>query len=120
MKTFIIPLMIAIISGMGLGGGGLLVIYLTLFEGTDQIIAQWANLSFFIITALASTVMNARAKRIRWRTTLLLSAAGIAASLLGTIAASALDSALLGRIFGSMLVIGGAISLFSGKSSSHS
>ena len=37
-----------VIGAMGLGGGGVLIIYLTLFLGMEQGIAQGVNLIFFI------------------------------------------------------------------------
>ena len=113
MKEFIIPLAIAILSGMGLGGGGLLVIYLTLFENTKQIIAQGANLAFFIVAAIASTIINTKNKSIKWKTTLILSAVGIIGSILGTFLAGAIDPSLLRKIFGGMLIFGGSSSIFS-------
>ncbi len=112
MKTFIVTLIIAILSGMGVGGGGLLVIYLTLFENTEQIIAQGANLAFFIIAATASTIFNAKKKKIQWKTTLIMSTAGIAAAYFGTLLASDIDPSLLQKIFGGMLIAGGGSSLF--------
>ncbi len=113
MKAFIVPFIIAVLSGMGLGGGGLLVIYLTLFENTEQIIAQGANLAFFIIAATASTVINTKNKSIRWKTTLIMSAAGIFGAILGTYLAGATDPEILRKIFGGMLIFGGVSSLFS-------
>ncbi|MGM9632689.1 MAG: TSUP family transporter [Eubacteriales bacterium] len=112
-KTFIIPLIIAILSGMGIGGGGLLVIYLTLFESVEQIIAQGANLAFFIIAGTASTVFSARKGKIRWKNTLVMSACGLITSLLGVYIAGALHPDILKKIFGVMLIIGGGSSLFS-------
>lgn len=113
MKTFFVTLIIAILSGMGVGGGGLLVIYLTLFENIEQIVAQGANLAFFIIAAIASTIYNAKKKKICPEITLSMSAAGIATAYLGTLLASNIDPSLLQKIFGSMLVLGGLSSLFS-------
>ncbi len=113
MKTFIISLIIAILSGMGVGGGGLLVIYLTLFENTQQIIAQGANLCFFIAAAIASTIYNAKKKKIVWKTTLILSASGVAFSLLGAFVAGIIDPDILRKIFGGMLITGGISSLIS-------
>lgn len=113
MKTFIISLIIAILSGMGVGGGGLLVIYLTLFENTQQIIAQGANLCFFIAAAIASTIYNAKKKKIVWKTTLILSASGVAFSLLGAFVAGIIDPDILRKIFGGMLIAGGISSLIS-------
>ena len=36
-----------IIGGMGLGGGAVLIIYLTVFKNTEQLRAQGINLLFF-------------------------------------------------------------------------
>ena len=113
MKMFIISLIIAILSGMGVGGGGLLVIYLTLFEGTEQIVAQGINLCFFIAVAIASTIYNIKKKKIAWKTTLVLSAFGVAFSLLGAWLAGVINPAILREIFGVMLILGGVSSLLS-------
>lgn len=113
MKTFIISLIIAILSGMGVGGGGLLVIYLTLFEDTEQIVAQGANLCFFIAAGMASILYNVKKKKIVWKTTLLLSISGAIFSLLGALVAGIIDPGILRKIFGIMLIIGGFSSLIS-------
>lgn len=113
MKFFIISLLIAILSGMGVGGGGLLVIYLTLFEGTEQIIAQGANLCFFILCGLASTIYNVIKKKIVWKTTLILSLSGAISSVLGSILTSQINPYLLRTVFGGMLVFSGGASLIS-------
>ena len=113
MKTFIVTLIIAILSGMGVGGGGLLVIYLTLFEDAEQLIAQGANLAFFIIAATASTVFNAKKNKIQWKITLVISAVGIVFAYFGALLASSIDPSLLQKIFGGMLIAGGVSSLFS-------
>ena len=112
MKIFIIALIIAVLSGMGVGGGGLLVIYLTLFEGTEQLIAQGANLCFFIISALASTLYSIKKGRIAWRTTLVMSCAGIIGALVGSVIAGVIEPGILKKMFGIMLVFGGTYSLF--------
>lgn len=113
MKAFIISFIIATLSGMGVGGGGLLVIYLTLFESAEQIVAQGTNLCFFIAAAIASTVYSAKKKRIVWKTTLILSFSGVVFSVLGGYLAGVMDPAALRKIFGGMLVLGGISSLFS-------
>jgi uncharacterized membrane protein YfcA len=113
MLDFLIFFAIAAISGMGLGGGGLLVIYLTLVVGTPQIIAQGANLAFFIIAASFSTLYNAIKKQIKWKITLTMSASGIILAYLGTLTAGNMDSSILTKIFGAMLILGGLASLLS-------
>ncbi len=113
MKILLISLIIATLSGMGVGGGGLLVIYLTLFESTEQIIAQGVNLCFFIVAAVASTVYNVYKRKIVWKATLILSASGVLFSVLGALAAGAINPDILRKIFGIMLIIGGFSSLIS-------
>ena len=113
MLDFLIFFAIAAISGMGLGGGGLFVIYLTLVVGTPQIIAQGANLAFFIIAASFSTLYNAIKNQIKWKITLTMSASGIILAYLGTLTAGNMDSSILTKIFGAMLILGGLTSLLS-------
>ena len=45
-------------AGCGLGGGGLLVVYLTLAKDADQVVAQALNLLFYILSATSSTFAN--------------------------------------------------------------
>ena len=42
---------VAVLSGMGVGSGGLLVVYLTLAAGMQQAPAQALNLFFFLFAA---------------------------------------------------------------------
>ena len=112
MVDFIVSFIIAILSGMGVGGGGLLVIYLVLFKNTPQIIAQGANLCFFIIAAIASTIYNIKKSKIVWKTTLIMSASGILFTLAGSFVAGMIGSDFLRKIFGAMLIITVMISLF--------
>ena len=113
MKAFIIFLIIAILSGMGVGGGGLLVIYLTLFEGVEQIISQGTNLIFFIAVAVTSTIYNISKRKIVWKTALILSISGAIFSLIGALIAGTINPNILQKIFGGMLIIGGISSLIS-------
>ena len=113
MKIIIISLIIATLSGMGVGGGGLLVIYLTLFENTNQIIAQGVNLCFFIAAALTSTIYNIYKKKIVWKTTLVLSISGFIFSLFGVWIAGIISPNILRKTFGTMLIVGGFASLIS-------
>ena len=54
MKIAIASFIIALLSGMGIGSGGLLVIYLTLLEKVPQLTAQGINLLFFIFASASS------------------------------------------------------------------
>jgi uncharacterized membrane protein YfcA len=64
--TIIASFLISALMGMGIGGGGLFVIYLTLCLNFEQILAQGTNLIFFIISALFSLFIHLRKRKIRF------------------------------------------------------
>ena len=113
MSMFLISLIISTLSGMGVGGGGLLVIYLTLIQNVEQLISQGANLCFFVATAIASTIYNSFKKKIYWKTTFVLSTVGIIFSIFGVWIAGKINPYFLRKIFGIMLIISGSFSLIS-------
>ena len=51
-------LIIAVLSGMGVGSGGLLVLYLTMVRDTPHLTAQGLNLLFFIFASGASLCIH--------------------------------------------------------------
>lgn len=70
MMNAVVGLLTGIIASMGLGGGFVLLIWLTMFQDMPQRAAQGINLLFFLPIALVSVVMHARAglidKRLVW------------------------------------------------------
>ena len=56
-----------ILGSMGLGGGGVLIIYLSLFTETEQLKAQGINLLFFIPIAAASVIIYSLKGLIKWK-----------------------------------------------------
>lgn len=111
MKIAIAAFAIALLSGMGVGSGGLLVIYLTLVEKVDQLTAQGINLLFFIFSASASLLLHITRRRLYAGVILILSLCGIVGSLLGSTVAAKLPSPILSKIFGVMLTVSGILSL---------
>ena len=49
-----------VFGAMGLGGGGVLIIYLTGIVNTEQALAQGINLLFFIPCAIVAVFMHAK------------------------------------------------------------
>ena len=114
METFLVMLAafgIAVLSGMGVGSGGLLVVFLTLVADVPQIRAQGMNLLFFLFASGAAMLVHVQKRRLSLPVILLLSAAGLIGSLPGTYAALVLPEALVRRLFGGMLVLSGTVSL---------
>ena len=71
-----------IVSAMGMGGGTILILCLSLFLGKDQHIAQGANLVFFIPTSIVAIIMNIKHKLIKWKTGITVSIFGIIGSII--------------------------------------
>lgn len=109
---FFIPLLIAILSGMGMGSGGLLVVYLRLLGGESQLALQSLNLIFFIFSSGASLTVHLPRRRIYGGALLLMAIAGICGALLGSAAAVAIDGDILRRIFGYMLIATGGFGVW--------
>ena len=109
--TILIVFVIAALSGMGVGGGGLFVIYLSLFTATPQLMAQGINLLFFLLCAGSSLLFHLQKRKIYFVAVAIMAGAGIVGSLLGSTVAAQIDESILRKIFGVMLVISGIITL---------
>lgn len=107
----LIPFSIAVLSGLGVGSGGLLVIYLTLIEGLPQLRAQGINLVFFLFSAGASMLVHLRRRRLLPTLCILLILGGIPGTLAGSFLAVSLPGTLLRQIFGGFLIVAGTLTL---------
>lgn len=101
-----------ILSGLGVGSAGIFVLYLTLFLNIEQVSAQGINLLFFILSAGASLIIHIRNRHVPWRLVGFLIVCAIPGCMLGTYLATRLDSRLIAKIFGGMLILSGCITLF--------
>ena len=108
---FVVAILFAALAGLGVGGGGLLVIYLTAFTEMEQRAAQGVNLCFFIIASLAALFYYIGRRRINYALVLLCCTVGCASSVLGSFAAAYIPSEVLRRGFGAFIAVAGAVSL---------
>lgn len=102
-----------IISGMGIGGGTLLIPALTIIIGTKQQIAQSINLLVFILSAAAALCVHVRKHNIEKGLLLKLAVTGCAGAIIGSLIAVNLDSGILKKVFGAFLFIMGIYEIFS-------
>ena len=65
MKSFFVVLIAALLSGMGVGSGGFYLLYLTDALEVAQYTAQGANLVFFTLATLASSLLSWRGGRLQ-------------------------------------------------------
>ena len=101
-----------IIASMGLGGGFVLLIWLTLFEDVAQRSAQGINLLFFLPIALVSVIMHLRAGLIDKKLVLSLIPGGIVGAILGTIGSQVVGNDLLRKLYALFLLAFGLRELF--------
>lgn len=105
---FFLPLMCGVlsgvISGMGIGGGTILIPALTIFLNLSQHDAQGINLLYFIPTAITALIVHIKNKNIKYKTALLLASFGGLGAALGAILANNTESNLLRKLFAFFLL----------------
>lgn len=104
-----------ILGAMGLGGGAVLIIYLTLFTDTPQLQAQGINLLFFIPIAVLAVTIYAIKKEIKWKLVLKIAPFGAIGTALGWYAAGKFENGWLSKIFGAVLILLGIWQIFGNK-----
>lgn len=108
----IIGILSGIAASMGFGGGFVLIIYLTVFEGVNQITAQGVNLLFFLPVALVSLIIHWKNGFIKWKMLLRLVPGGLLGIALGAFAAAHINVDFLQRLFAGLLIFVGFKELF--------
>lgn len=105
-------LMSGIIGGMGLGGGAVLIIYLTVFQNMEQLRAQGINLLFFIPIALVAVIIYSLKKQIKWCATLPLAIGGILGAVGGFYLTDFIGGNFTAKLFGGFLILLGLKEIF--------
>ena len=105
--SVLVGIVLGFLSGLGVGGGTFLMLWLTLVLGMDPQSARCINLLFFIPCAICSSLF-------RWKQGTLPIKKLIVPVLLGCIMAgifsfwgSTLDTAVIKKIFGGLLIFAG-------------
>lgn len=108
-----------IIGAMGLGGGAVLIIYLSIFTSTEQLTAQGINLLFFIPIGTLAVIIYSIRKQINWKTIMPLAFGGIIGSVSGIFIAKFLGGNMTAKLFGAFLILLGLKELFFFKKASN-
>ncbi len=108
-------LLTGVLSGFGIGGGTLLILWLTLVSGMDQLRAGGVNLLYFVCCALPALWGHWKNGLIEKKAVLWCALAGVPACIAAAMLAARMDVTLLRRIFGVFLLFIGFRELFSKK-----
>ena len=112
MKLFIIGFLSGIISGMGIGGGTILIPSLVFFSSLNQQEAQGINLIVFIPIAVVALVIHIKEKSIEFKYAKWIIGGGVIGSIVGSILALKIDPTSLRKYFGVFLFFIGIYELF--------
>ena len=93
-------LVCGVLSGFGIGGGSLLMVWMTAVLSMEQKAAQGINLLYFLPTAVC------------WKAVVPAALAGCAAAVPGALLAASLEMELLRKLFGGFLIAVGLVEIF--------
>lgn len=96
-----------IISAMGFGGGGVLIIYLTQMLNNNQLNAQGINLIFFIPSAVTAMIIHMKNKMINLKEIKLYIISAIPGVVAGLFLTTVLNGTIIGKLFGLLLIVMG-------------
>jgi len=100
------------LAGLGVGGGSLLMLWLTLMLEMPQNQARLINLLFFLPAALVSSFFRCRQGHLQLKKVLPAIIAGCIAAGAGTLLGKTLDLTILRKLFGILLLATGIRELF--------
>ncbi len=95
------------LSGLGIGGGSLLILWLTMVLGMDHSIARGINLLFFLPAAAIACVFRWKQGCVKIKNVLPAMIAGCIAAAVCSWVGMQMDLELLKKLFGGLLIITG-------------
>ena len=117
MSSFFIPFLAGavtgVLSGFGVGGGTLLLVYMTAFAGLEQRLAQGINLLYFLPAALLALPAHIKHGYVHTPALFPAICTGLLCAAPAAWLATTMDVALLRKLFGVFLILIGLRELFS-------
>lgn len=103
----IVGTVLGFLAGLGVGGGSLLVLWLTMVLGYSHEIARGINLLFFLPSALIACCFRWKQGAVHWKKIFPAMIAGCLAALAFSWLGSGMDLSLLKKLFGGLLILTG-------------
>lgn len=104
-----------VLSGFGVGGGTLLLLWLTMAQHMDQLRAGGLNLVYFICCAGPALWGHIKNGLVEGRAVFWCGVGGVPACIAASLLAGGLDASLLRRLFGAFILVIGVRELFCKK-----
>ena len=106
---------VGVLSGMGVGGGSLLIVLLSAFMQVEQVTAQGVNLVYFLPAAAIAVLIHWKKGNIDAGTAAAGTVAGLVTAMAGALLALNMESSLLRKFFAGLLFFAGISEFFSKK-----
>lgn len=104
--------LIGILAGLGVGSGGILILYLTAVDGISQLAAQGMNLAVFSFALGAALLVHLHRRPLPVSVLLVILLFGAAGAFGGSLLAHAVSTAFLRKALGFLLLLMGLVALF--------
>jgi len=105
-------LVCGVLSGFGIGGGSLLMVWMTAVLSMEQKAAQGINLLYFLPTAAAALIFHTKNRLIAWKAVVPAAIAGSVTAALAALLSANLEMSLLRKLFGGFLILVGLSEVF--------
>jgi len=110
--AILVGAVLGFLAGLGIGGGSLLILWLTMALGMDPATARGINLLFFLPCAVTSILVRRKNADLKIRPLLPAILSGCAAALIFSFLGTGLNLELLKKLFGGLLIVTGIRELF--------
>ena len=116
MDSFVVTLLVGtalgFLTGLGVGGGSLLMVWLTAVLGMEAVTARSINLLFYLPGAAVAIFFRKRQGKIQWKNVLPPALAGCIAAAVCSRFSTVVDNSWVQKIFGVILIITGLREVF--------
>lgn len=103
MKEILFGILAGIVTSLGMGGGVILILLLSLFSNLNQHMMQGVNLLFFIPTSVVANFMNVKNKNIDYKICKTVATTGIIGAAIGSNLSFKISNENLKKYFGIFL-----------------
>ena len=110
--SLLIGTALGFLSGLGVGGGSLLILWLTQILGISYAPARIINLLFFLPSAIIASFCRRKEGALNFKKLLPGIATGCLTATAASIISKSLDTTLIQKIFGGLLLLAGCKELF--------
>lgn len=111
-QSIVFGIIAGMITGLGMGGGTILILLLSNFLDFEQHVAQATNLIYFIPTSLVTIIINMKNKNINFKLAKWISIFGVIGALIGAKLTEIVDSKNLKKYFAIFIMIIGFIEFY--------